>query len=359
MLSSPLLEIQRRAGATVVETHGWELAREYSSPETEYQALTEGVALLDRTHIGRLRLDGEDGVDLLNRLSTNELLEMTAGQGCPTVLTSSKGRIVDMLVVLRLEDHLLTLTGPDNRKKVADWVDFYTFAEDVSVRDITEETAMLALGGPRATELLGRLTGQENLELAPWASFTTAIGGVNTLIVRSDFVGLVGYDLIVPAHQGSQLWTALLDLGAPYELTPVGQETLEAVRIERGVPAPGKELTEDFNPLEAGLLDLISFTKGCYVGQEVVTRLNTYKKVQKHLVGMAWGGGQKVADNARVMSDGKQIGVVTSSAVSPRVHGTIALGYVRKAHADPGARLTIESADGELEARVAELPFNP
>lgn len=344
MLESPVLEMQRQAGATLGESYGWNLPRVYSSPEKEYEAATSGAGLLDRSYIGRLKVSGEDAIDLLNRLSTNKLESLEVGQMMGTVLTSNKGRIIDVLFVLRLDGYLLALTGPETRQKVAEWIDFYTFVEDVSVHDATEETAMLSLMGPEAGDLLGA----EAQALSRYESTSISISGIDALAVRTDFAGLTGYDLVVDASQAGQLWQALADMGA----TPVGTQTLDAIRIEQGIPAYGTELSEDYNPLEANLLDFISFNKGCYIGQEVVARLNTYKKVQKHLVGLSWDSEAALSPGASLYLEGKKAGVITSAA---RLSGTgkgIGLGYVRKAQAKAGVRLT---AEGDVPVLVGEL----
>lgn len=355
MLASPLIELQKRVGATLGEAYGWHLPSVYSSMTEEYEAATQGVALVDRSYIGRLKLTGEDGLDLLNRLSTNKLEDLEVGQGMYTVLTSSKGRILDLLFVLRLEDHLLVLTGPQNRQKVADWIDFYTFTEDAVVQDVTEDAAMLALVGPRAASLLDELTEKSASSLGPYESMAAGIGGIEATLLRTDFLRLPGYDLVVRASLAQALWRKLLDGGAEFGIRPVGTEALEVVRVEQGVPVYGKELNEDHNPLEANLLEFVSFNKGCYVGQEVVARLNTYEKVQKYLVGLSWSDDTSPAPDAGLFVDGKKVGTVTSAIRSSRLERGVGLGYVRKAQGQPGTRLTLESADGHV-ATVEDLP---
>ena len=326
-----------------------------SSLEQEYSALTEGVGLLDQSHVGRLSISGEDALDLLNRLSTNELTTIEVGEMVPTVLTSNKGRILDLLFVLRLEDRLLVLTDPENRQKVIDWLDFYTIMEDVSVEDTTEDTAMLSLVGPRAADLLDGLTGGKVGSLDLYRSTEATIGGVQARTIRADFVRLPGYDLVVAASEAEQLAGEIVDHGAAFGLASAGTEALEIVRVEQGVPSYGAELGEEFNPLEAGLKEFVSFTKGCYVGQEVVARLDTYDKVQKRLVGLQWDADSAPKRGAKLVLDGKQVGVVTSAVGAPWLEKGIGLGYVRKAHTQPGTVLPVESESGEVE--VAELPF--
>ena len=329
----------------------------YSSVDEEYQALTHGAGLLDRSAVGRLSFTGHGALDLLNRLSTNELMTLQVSQGVPTVLTSNKGRILDLLLVLRLADRLLVLTSPENRQNVAEWIDFYTFAEDVTVQDVTEETAMLSVAGPSAAVLLDELTGQQVSSLDRYQAAEGSIGGVQATILRTDSFRLPGYDLVVPVSYVQQLWDELLKQGDGAGLRTVGMEALEAVRVEQGVPAFGAELSEDFNPLEANLRAYISFTKGCYVGQEVVARLDTYDKVQKRLVGLQCLTDRIPTPGAKLTFDGKQVGLLTSAGRSPRLKVAVGLGYVRKAHAQPGTVLSIESADGAVV--VVELPFSP
>ncbi|MCI0438940.1 MAG: aminomethyltransferase family protein, partial [Chloroflexi bacterium] len=364
MPTSPVIEMQQQAGATFGEVHGWQVPSAYSSLDEEYRAATEGVGLVDRSYVGRLKATGEDALDLIHRLSTNDLLPLQANEGACTVLTSAKGRIVDLTLVLRLQDRrfdklttsLLLFTAPENRQKVAEWIDFYTFAEDISLRDITEETAMFSVLGPNATRLLHKATGRDAASMPRYASRTAAIGGVEATLVRSDFAGLPGYDLVANAADAPRLWTELLASGKELGIRPVGTRALDVVRVEQGVPAYGRELSEDYNPLEANLRDFISFTKGCYIGQEVVARLDTYKKVQKYLVGLSWDGDHIPGGEAYLTFDGKRAGKITSAVKSPRLGKMIGLGYVRKEQATTGATLTLESPEG-VEVHVEALPF--
>ena len=328
----------------------------YSSLAEEYKALIERVGLLDRSHVGRLSVYGEDALDLLNRLSTNELMTLEVGRGVPTVLTSNKGRILDLLLVLRLEDHVLVLTSPESRQKLADWIDLYTFDEDVRVQDDAEQTAMLSLAGPGALDLLDGITGQSVSSLAPYDHLQVGIGDVDASIIRTDFARLPGYDVVVSVAEGRSLWREFLAKVEEAGGRPVGTQALETTRVEQGVPAYGKEISEEFNPLEANLLEVISFTKGCYVGQEVVTRLNTYKKVQKHLVGLRWDSDRVPEEGAKLLVDGAQVGVVTSAVLSPKDGKAIGLGYARKAYVEPGTVVDAESANGQLATEVVELP---
>lgn len=326
------------------------------TPVTEdgYKAATETVALVDRSAVGLLRVAGADALDLLDRLSTNHLQDLDPGRGLYTVLTTNKGRIVDLLFVLAQETHLLVMTGPETRQRVAEWIDFYTFVEDVAVKDVSDETALLSLVGPNAAALLGDLCGLNGLDV--YESASVVVGGVEATVVRTDFLKSPSYDIAVPSDGGSSVREALLEAGVAHDLAEIGGEALELLRIERGVPVQGKELTADANPLEAGLIDYISFNKGCYIGQEVVARLNTYDKVQRTLVGLSWEASVAPDEGAELFADGKKVGVLTSAAVSLRTERGIGLGLVRNAHAEADVKLYIGSPGGPA-AVVEELSY--
>ena len=331
----------------------------YSDAAEEYAAAETAAVLVDRSAMGRLHLKGADALDLLNRLSTNKLNDLEVDQGLYTVVTTNKGRIMDLLFLLRQEDRLLALTSPQARQPISDWIDFYTFIEEVSVEDHSGESAMIGLAGPRAGDLLDSVGGHEASTLAPNTSAMAEIDGILVLVVRTDFLGAPSYDLVTPAEGARKTWERLLDIGAAFEARPIGTEALELLRIERGIPAHGRELTEDFNPLEANLKAHISFNKECYIGQEVVARLDTYDKVQRRLVGLAWACGYDPSPGADLTAGDRVVGTVTSSAAPLRGPGRIGLGYVRNAHAEPGELLAMDADGDEVEVRVRELPAGP
>ena len=314
--------------------------------EDQYRALTSGVALVDSSDAGRLLLTGDDALDLLNRLSTNELATLAVGGGAATVLTTNKGRIVDLLRVHRSEDRLVVFTSPENQRRVAEWIDFYTFVEDVAVEDVTGETAMLSLTGLGSTKFLDELTDGQASSLATYARLSAHISDVAAEVYRSDFLGPPSFDLVVDAEHRGSLFGVLTDVGA----TPAGADVVEALRVQRGIPAFGKELTEDYNPHEANLVHHVSFSKGCYIGQEVIARLQTYKKVSKYLVGLRWEG-EALDTGSFLTHDGKRIGIVTSVAGLSHTAANVGLGYVRKEFVDDGTTVADETGT-EISIKV-------
>ncbi len=304
---------------------GRTLRQNPSSVLDQYRSLTDDVALVDRSTVCRLRIEGSDAVDLLDRLSTNDLSSLSPGSGTSTVLTTNKGRVIDLMRIVHAGDHLLAFISQPARHRVMEWIEFYTFDEDVVISDITDSTFMVGVAGPKAYPAVVRQFADEVAACLPRYGLAEArVDEVPATVFRSDFLGRSEFDFIVALTEGPAL-AGILESRAGYAYPAA----LEPLRIERGIPAFGSELNEDRNPLEAGLVESISFNKGCYVGQEVVARLNTYDKVQRRLAILAWQDGT-VAPGDEVFASSEQVGIVTSVSAHPR-DGSVGLAYVKRA----------------------------
>ena len=355
-LQTSLHHVAIENGASFQEYYDWELTRSYGDALAEYTAAREGAALHDSSYVGRLKASGQDVLDLLNRLSTNDVVSLQPGQGAPTILTTDRGRILDLITVLNLGDHVLLLTSPQTREDVIQWIDKYTIVEDVVLEDVTPTTAMLSLFGPRAPLLLNRLMdiGLERFEANQSACVT--IAGVEGHVIKRDLVNLARFDVVVQVKDAEKVWREIIAAGA----VPIGLEAFEVLRVESGAPGYGKELGQSYNPLETGLWGSISFTKGCYIGQEVIARLDTYQKVQRHLVSLSFSPDAQVEEDQILAHEGKEVGAVSSVVRLPTTGELIGLGYVRKAAAEIGTRLSFKDKEGswaKVEAIV--LPFGP
>jgi len=267
-------------------------------------------------YFSRIDLYGEDSLDLLDRLSTNKLENLTEPyMGMGSVLTTNKGRIIDLLGVNRLPDRVLVTTAKESKEKVIEWIEFYTIMEDVSVKDISSETCHFRLLRKGWDELFPSMS-----ELLVRDSMRCEIEGESVIAIKEEMSKVPCIDIIGPIAAHSKI-TNFFDK----KFNQVSLEEFNQFRLKLGIPVFGFELTEDFNPLEAGLISHISFNKGCYIGQEVVARLNTYDKVQKKLVRLAWEGD---LEQKEITCDGKPIGVITSA------ESGIGLGFVRNTYAE-------------------------
>jgi len=331
-----------KSGAVIDGASG--LPLHFGAPKAELHAALELCTVADRSPLARLIGDGPDLADLLNRLSTNTVDALKPGHGAATVLTTAKGRIVERLFVTHLGDAGLLLVGGTGRADaVLAHVKKFTFAEQTGLRDCGADYGLLAIGGPLAREALVTA----GLEVPPpLGTIGGTHDGLGVHILGHDGYSADGFSVLVPNEQAGSLWQALVLAVSKTDGRPAGELALEAARVRRGIPAAGSELNEDHNPLEAGLWDAVAFDKGCYVGQEVVARLNTYDKVSRRLVGLRIPEDHLVvAGGTKLYRNEEEAGVVTSVAGLEGAE-TVALGYVKTRTADVDDSVRLGGVDG-------------
>lgn len=291
-----------------------------------HAALTERAGFVDRSDCGRLWITGADALDLLNRLTTNKLETLPDGTACSTVLTNGDARVLDHLRLAAVDSGMWCLTSPGRAEDVADWIDLYTFGEDITVVDESSRTTQFTVLGPLAAEAI---TGA-GFPVPPLDGVLAQDGAV---VVASPFGAHPAYDVLLQVAEAERV-KAALSAFAP----EVGADTFEAYRIAQGVPAYGAEFGAFNNPLEARLLGSISDDKGCYTGQEVIARLQTYRKVQRLLMSFTSDAPVMPGDTLET-EDGSPAGVVTSACT---VGGsTLGLALVAAKHALVGSSLRL------------------
>lgn len=329
----------------------------YTSVDEEYEALTSHAGLINRSYLSKLKVVGRDALDLLQRISTNDLSDLKQGSCKHTVLTTEKGRVIDLITIYSMRDSALILICHAPGSLVRDWIQRFVIMEDVIVTDQTLDYALFSLVGPRVGDVLGRL----GLSVAALNKSNKVLeadlNGLPITLGEADPIFKSGLNLLVDVRQGKEIWKKLVEVSSPYSFRPCGMGALEIQRVEKGIPMYGRELTEDVNPLEASLQTYVSFTKGCYIGQEVIARLDTYKKLQKRLMGLMLNGLRDISPSAAVIVRGQTVGAVTSSVRSKQFGSTLALAFVRTPWAAPGTQVKVSSESEQFEAEVVELPF--
>lgn len=314
-------------------------------------ALRRGAGLFRLADRGLLEVTGADRTRWLDGMISNEVASIAPGGGRYALLLDPKGRILaDLHVLVRPEAFWLELAA-HAAEPTRERLERFVIADDVEIANRSGEWARLALEGPAAPAVVDRAAGAP-LGLAPDGSSDAAIGDVSVVAAAFALAGGPGIQLFVPVGGEDAVASALARAGAPLSLVVADAAALEVLRIEAGVPRLGAELDADVFPAEARLERAISFTKGCYTGQEIVARIRTRASVQHFLVGLSLEGAAEVGAGAEIAAEGRPIGEVTSACRSP-VAGSIALGYVRRSHAEPDTRVTV----GGHPARVTALPF--
>ena len=321
-----------------------------------YDAARTRVGLIDREAL-RIVVSGEERRSYLHGLLTNDIASLGAGQGVYAAYLTPQGRMITDMWVHELGDVILLTLPRDVKDAVLARLDQLVFTEDVQLGDITESFGALAVVGPQSSHVISQAIGADVgvLDSLPeQGNGRLPFQRGSVIALRLSDAGASGYDLLVERAQLGELRSALRRLGA----IEIDEGTAEALRIEAGVPRFHRDMAEDTIPLEAGIENrAISFTKGCYVGQEVIVRVlhRGHGRVARRLVGLLIDGGEVPAVGATVRSETESVGRVTSSCWSPGLERPVALAYVQRESAAAGTRLTVDAST----ATVSGLPFVP
>src|SRR5262245_51761400 len=323
---------------------------------TAYDAARHRAAVLDRSDRGRIVVSGADRASYLQGLLTNDIAALKAGEGCYAAYLTPQGRMIADLYVYELGDVILLTMDRAVKDTVLARLDQFIFGEDVQLGDVTDAFAQAGVIGPEAAAIvsgvLGGVSAATVSALAEHANLRTEWNGEPAIVTRTADTGVAGYDVFVDRAKAAALLTALSGAGA----VALDEQTAEALRIESGAPRFHRDMDEETIPLEAGIESrAISFTKGCYVGQEVIIRVlhRGHGRVARKLVGLVVSGEQPSAAGAKVRSGDREIGHITSSAWSPALRKPIALGYVHRDFVAPGTAVSVDAATAEVTA----LPF--
>lgn len=329
----------------------------YSDVDEELNTLNTGVGLRNVSHMGIMELKGADVLDFLHRVTTNGLKDLKKEQVTQTIFTTEKGRIIDVVEILNFETHQLMICSPIHKPKLKSWIDKYTISDDVKVIDTENKYSIIDVLGPQANSFLMFVCGGM-INNIPENSFKIVnTEGLLFFVVRLNF-GKEQFRIIADNENAKGLVKFISENKGPYEVNFIGEDAYEIYRVKAGVPKAPNELNDDYNPHEAKLKTLISFTKGCYIGQEVIARLDTYDKVQYSLTGVKLNSeNHELSSRTLFDEDGKEAGEITSVVFAPKLNRNIGLAYVRKAYDKEGTQLFSLNSNGKVPVTIVNLPF--
>lgn len=360
----PLHETHIRLGAEIKEWDRWQVPASYGDELFEYAAIRErGAGIVDLSARSRFQVSGSEAVQFLNGLITNDMKTLAENHWMPAAFPNVQGRLIASVRVVRKPDDatgkkpisfFLIDTEPATREAVLKTIERFTLAGDFHVVDLTSQTALLSLQGKRAAEIIGSVMGESASGISAYVATQIEWQKRSLTVLRATHTAEDGFDIVVSADQATPLWDALVNVGA----TPVGQEALDRLRIEAGMPRYGIDMDETNVVTETGLDEAVSYTKGCYIGQEIIARIKYRGHVAKKLVGLFFDRPFKIDQDARIKSaDDKEIGRITSHTMSPHLGSTIALGYVKYDYLAAGTEVRVVSGEREIAARVSPFPF--
>src|SRR6202046_214259 len=350
-METPLLEIHQAANAKLATYYGCVLPELFSNFEDEYRAARESVAIFDTNWHAITEFDGPDRSRYLNAIVSNDAKNLGEGHGILALLLDPKGHILAELEIYALKNRLLTLSHASLRQRTVETLDKYIIMDDVTLEDVTDKLGSFAIEGPLAAKMLDKAYGIDLEEFAELDIRSVHIDSLPCQIIRRSHFGYIGAEIVAPRKSLTQLWDNLLELVRLRGGQPIGMKTLESLRLEAGIPFYPADFNDTVIPHEAAVENThISFSKGCYTGQEIVERVRSRGQVNRVRVKLKFSMPEPPPFATRLSAEGKEIGIVTSAAFSPKFGTAIGMGYSRREHNAPGAILDFDGGTAEVIA---------
>ncbi len=332
----------------------------YGSISEEVESLYRGVGLRNASHFGIIELKGKDVMDFLHRISTNSIIDLPKEGVRNTLFTSEKGKIIGLTTLLNFEDYQLLFCDRQSKPFVLAWLNKYVIADDVQVNDANGKYNLLELRGPQADSYVTMICGSVVNDMKP-DSFKI-IHFENLLFFLAKITDERGHNkfwMLGDYENAKRLIEYMIDNKGPFNFNLVGENAFNVYRVEMGIPVAPTEINSDYNPHEAGLTQYIDFKKGCYIGQEVIARLQTYDKVQKQLAGVRFLNQDSASDHLNIFNANEEVGKITSTVNSVKFGETIGLAYVQKHYLQYKDQLiAINGKGNEQNILLQSLPFS-
>lgn len=352
---STLHDLHERQRATLVEQDGWLLPDQFGDPAGEYEAVRNSAGIFDLANRAMLQFTGDDRLSYLQGMLSNDLRPLKMFDGQQAAILTQQGKVIaDVRVLCALNSFYLDFWEP-LKEKILTHLNHYLVADDVEIHDPNEQWKMLSLQGPKAQAILDQLFANAELPAQANHHGMVQFDGTPICVVRADRSGYDGFDLVVQTTRLSAFAQRLAGLGAAW----VGARAQNILRVEAGMPRYGVDFSDDNLLLEVALNDAVSFTKGCYLGQEVVERIRSRGHVNKKLCGLLLDGNTPAAAGDKLHAGDKEVGQITGSVTSLALQRAIALGYVNKEFWAPGTKLSARIGGSEVGATVAARPIVP
>jgi len=354
---STLRDSHVRLGASFTVEHRWEMVRFYSDGATEHLAVRSTAGLIDLSCYGAIKVWGGEVVQFLNGLVTNNVKTLQGGEGMRAAFLTGHGKVKALCRIVNIGQEYLVINEPSTHRSVFEYVFPFSYAGDFKVEDVSEDYRLLSIQGPKSPLVMKEVCFEPLPPLNEHCSFNTIIAGHRVLVLRASRTGEVGFDLLVPGNALSDVWDFVLLKGRFHSTIPFGIAALNSLRIEAGIPEYGIDVDETNMMLEVGLDDAVSFTKGCYTGQEAVAMATYRGHISKRLSGLVVSAEELPQRGDLVSKDGKEIGHITSALRSPSLGSLICLAYLKYGFFEPDTVVDVNVKSKLWPASVVKLPF--
>lgn len=359
LLRTPLYPLyQQYEGVRCIDFGGWELPVQFIGIQKEHEAVRERAGLFDVSHMGEFTVQGEQAEAFLQKLTTNDVTTLVPGQAQYTLMCYPDGGVVDDLLVYKLEDHhYMLVVNASNIDKDWAWLQEH-MVPGVSMTNDSAETALLALQGPLAADIIGKVTDTDVSVIEPFRFVQNAeVCGVKLLLSRTGYTGEDGFELYVQADQAPAVWNGLMEAGADHGLVPAGLGARDTLRFEAKLPLYGQELSPTISPLEAGVGMFVKLNAGPFIGHEALLQQKNDGPARK-LVGIEVLERGIPRPHYPIYAEGVQIGEVTTGTQSPTLKRNLGLALINSQYAALGTPLEIEIRGKKLKAEVVKTPFH-
>lgn len=359
LLRTPLFPLyQQYEGVRCIDFGGWELPVQFSGIQKEHEAVRERAGLFDVSHMGEFTVQGEQAEAFLQQMMTNDVTTLVPGQAQYTLMCYPDGGVVDDLLVYKLEDqHYMLVVNASNIDKDWAWLQEHLIP-GVRMTNDSEQTALLALQGPLAVDIIGKVTDTDVSSIEPFRFVQDAeVCGVKLLLSRTGYTGEDGFELYVPADQAAVVWNGLMQAGEGHGLVPTGLGARDTLRFEARLPLYGQELSATISPLEAGVGMFVKLNAGPFIGHEALLQQKTDGPARK-LVGIEVLERGIPRPHYPIYAEGVQIGEVTTGTQSPTLKRNLGLALIDSKYAALGTPLEIEIRGKKLKAEVVKTPFH-
>jgi folate-binding protein YgfZ len=354
---SALASAQEELGASFGQFYGWQMAEKYSQIESEVRNVRSNVGLIDLSFAGVIKTSGKEAVQFLQGLVTNDVKLLEPGKGMRAAFLTGHGKIRALALILGLGGEFLIVNEPQTHEKVFQYIFPFSYAGDFPVDDASEQYQILSLQGQNSLLVLKEVCFEPVPQLNRYEWVETLIAGQKVLIVNHSRTGESGFDILVPKSGIGDVWDFLLLKGQFHGLQPFGLKALEVLRIEARIPVYNVDIDEGNMMLEAGLEDAVSFTKGCYTGQEAVAMATYRGHVSKRLSLIAFASDAQIAIGEKLLANAKELGTITSLAKSETLNQTLALACVKYGFFEEGTQVQVETQQGTVTGEIIK-PFS-
>ncbi|HEX6135781.1 MAG TPA: glycine cleavage system aminomethyltransferase GcvT [Longimicrobiales bacterium] len=354
---TPLYEEHTRLGGKMVSFAGFEMPVQYPAGIiAEHMAVRKQAGIFDVSHMGELEIRGGDALGFIQYVTTNDASRLAVGQAQYSAFCGADGAVLDDCIVYRFDDHYMIVVNASNVDKDRDWISGHADRFGTQVIDRSDDTGLIALQGPRAQDILARLT-EAHLDSIQYYHFREdTVAAVPAVISRTGYTGEDGFELYLPADRTARVWQRLLEVGRQDGIMPAGLGARDSLRLEMGYALYGNDVDERRTPLEAGLGWITKFDKGDFIGREALLRIRE-AGVRERLVGFICRERGFPRHGYPVHIDGEPAGEVTSGIVSPVLQQGIGMAYVPADLAKPGTRIDIMVRDRAVPAEIVRPPF--